>query len=214
VPLLRWQRGTAKIDTVAKIKVPSVKMQTSGTSNARVMMMRSQPYAPQDEWQVTPAGRVAIGRVGDYHVEWRGSGAPIVGPAVPFQPVKVNAADRAAFLSGMRNSRNRITVNVGGGGGRDIKPPEVKEEDFDWPAVKPPFVGRSSFMAPEGQLWLQRSTPTQDSTAVYDVFDANGRPTAQVTLPRGRRMVGLGQGTLYATRTDADGLQWLERYRR
>jgi hypothetical protein len=69
-------------------------------------------------------------------------------------------------------------------------------------------------MAPEGQLWLQRSNPTQDSTAVYDVFDTTGRQAAQVTLPRGRRLVGLGQGTLYATRTDADGLQWLERYRR
>ena len=215
VAVVRWQRGSTQLDTIATVKIPSLKMQVTGSANARAVMMRSQPYAPQDEWRVAIDGRVAVGRVGDYHVEWLGGGAPVVGPAVPYQPVKVNAADRAAFLSGMRNNRNRITVNVGGGGpGREMQPPAVEEKDFDWPVVKPPFVGRASFMAPEGQLWLQRSNPTQDSTAVYDVFDTTGHPTAQVTLPRGRRLVGLGQGTLYATRTDADGLQWLERYRR
>lgn len=215
VAVVRWQRGSAQLDTIATVKIPSLKMQVTGSANARAVMMRPQPYAPQDEWRVANDGRVGVGRVGDYHVEWLGGGAPVVGPVVPYQPVKVNAADRDAFLSGMRNSRNRITVNVGGGGrDRDVTPPAVEEEDFDWPVAKPPFVGRASFMAPEGQLWLQRSNPTQDSTAVYDVFDTAGRQAAQVTLPRGRRLVGLGQGTLYATRTDADGLQWLERYRR
>ena len=215
VAVVRWQRGTTQLDTVARVKIPSLKMQVSGSANARAVILRPQPYAPQDEWRVASDGRVAVGRVGDYHVEWLGVGAPVVGPAVSYQPVKVNAADRAAFLSGMRNNRTRIAVNVGGGGrDREIKPPEVDEKDFDWPAVKPPFVGRASFMSPEGQFWLQRSNPTQDSTAVYDVFDPTGHPAGQVTLPRGRRLVGLGQGTLYATRTDADGLQWLERYRR
>jgi hypothetical protein len=215
VAVVRWQRGTTRLDTVATVRIPSLKMQVSGDANARAVMMRSQPYAAQDEWRVASDGRVAVARVGDYHVEWFGAGAPVVGPPVPYQPVKVSAADRAAFLSGMRNNRNRIIVNVGGGGeGRELRPPEVNEADFDWPAVKPPFAGRASFMAPEGQLWLQRSTATQDSTAIYDVFDTSGHQAAQVTLPRGRRLVGLGRATLYATRTDADGLQWLERYRR
>ncbi|MEO8635128.1 MAG: hypothetical protein ABI587_07615 [Gemmatimonadales bacterium] len=213
VAVVRWQRGATRLDTVVTVKIPSIKMQVSNQGNARAVMMRPQPFAAQDEWQVTTDGRVAVGRVGDYHVEWVGTGAAVVGARVAYQPVKVDAADRAAFLSGMRNTRNRITVNVGGGG-RELKPPEVNEADFDWPAVKPPFTGRGSYMAPEGQLWLQHSTATQDSTAMYDVFDGTGRQTAQVTLPRGRRLVGLGQGTLYATRTDADGLQWLERYRR
>ena len=215
VAVVRWQRGSARLDTVATVKIPAIKMQVSGGANARAVLVRSQPFAAQDEWGVAGDGRIGVARVGDYHVEWRGAGAPVVGPPVAYQPVKVNAADRAAYLSGMRNNRNRITVNVGGGGrSSEMKPPEAEEKDFDWPALKPPFSGRSTFMAPEGQLWLQHSTATQDSTAVYDVFDASGRQVVRVTLPRGRRLVGLGQGTLYATRSDADGLQWLERYRR
>jgi hypothetical protein len=69
-------------------------------------------------------------------------------------------------------------------------------------------------ISPEGQFWLARSVAGRDSTPAFDVFDQTGALVAQVTLPKGRRVVGLGDGTLYAVRTDGDGLQWLERYRR
>ncbi len=36
----------------------------------------------------------------------------------------------------------------------------------------------------------------------------------RVTLPPGRELVGFGRTALYAVRTDAYGLQWLERYHR
>jgi hypothetical protein len=115
----------------------------------------------------------------------------------------------------MRNTRNRITVTNGGPGrGQELKPPEPKPEEFDWPDYKPPFRGRSALMTSDGQLWLQRYTPARDSIPVFDVFDASGNLATRVYLPKGRQVVGIGQGTVYAVRTDADGLQWLERYRR
>ena len=220
VPLIRWDPATKKIDSLTRVKIPAIKVQVSGGQNARTVMMRNQPFAPSDEWIVTPEGRVAIARVGDYHIEWLGTGAPVRGAPVRHEPLKVAAADRQIFLDGMRNSRNRITVSVGGpgpSGGRNNQgngQPQISEKDFDWPEVKPPFPSRALQFAPEGQLWVTRSTSARDSTPVYDLFDAGGKLTGRVTLPLGRRMVGMGKGVVYAVRTDEDGLQWLERYRR
>jgi hypothetical protein len=147
-------------------------------------------------------------------VDWLGE-RPARGTPVGYERVKVADADKESFMSAMRNTRNRITiVNGGGGRGRDIKPPEPEASEFEWPEYKPPFPGRSALMAPEGRLWLPRSTSGRDATPAYDVFDASGNLAGRFFLPKGRRVVGLGQGTLYAVRTDDDGLQWLERYER
>jgi hypothetical protein len=218
VPLLRWDRALNRIDTVTRVKVPAIKMQISGTQNARVMMMRAQPYPAADEWAVAADGRVGVARVGDYHVEWLGPRA-VRGAPVRFDAVKVTEADKLAYMNAMKSSRNRIIVNQGGPGrgSQEMKPPEPDASEFDWPAVKPPFRSggqRAAFITPEGQLWLARYTTAADSTPMFDVFDARGELTTRVTLPLGRRVVGMGQGVVYAVRTDEDGLQWLERYRR
>ncbi len=218
VPLVRWDRATNRLDTLTRVKIPAIKMQVSGSANARAVMLRAQPYAAADEWAVAADGRVGVARVGDYHVEWFGS-EPVRGAPVRYDPVKVTDADKQAYMSAMKNSRNRIVVNQGGPGRgtQEIKPPEPDPSEFDWPAVKPPFRAggqRASFITPEGQFWVERSTAARDSMPVFDVFDARGAVTGRVTLPLGRRVVGMGQGVVYAVRTDEDGLQWLERYRR
>lgn len=220
VPLLRWDMASGKVDTIARVKVQSVKVQTSGTQNNRTVMVRSQPFAETDDWAVLADGRVAIARVGNFHMELAGAGAPVSGAQVPYERLKVGAADKDAYLATMRSSRNRITVTAGGGGGggasssRQQSPPEVTAADFDWPEYKPPFAARGLQATPEGDLWLVRSTSARDSTPVVDVFNGQGVRTGRVTLPLGRRVVGVGRGVVYAVRTDEDGLQWLERYRR
>ncbi len=219
VALVRWDRATNRLDTLTRVKIPSIKMQVSGTANARAVMMRAQPYAAADEWAVAPDGRVGVVRVGDYHIDWLGPQA-VRGAPVRYDPVKVTDADKQAYMAAMKNSKNRIIVNQGGPGrgAQEIKPPEPSASEFDWPAVKPPFRSsggiRAAFLTPDGQLWVGRSTAAQDSTPVFDVFDGRGALTGRVTLPLGRRVVGMGQGVVYAIRTDEDGLQWLERYRR
>jgi hypothetical protein len=212
--VVRWDRSNNKIDTVTRVKIPATKMQRTGTSNARIVMMRPQPYAPQDEWAPGPDGRVAVARVGDYHVEWLGD-RPARGTPVSYQPIKVTEGDRTTFMDAMKNTRNRITITNGGGrGGQELRPPEPSADEFDWPEYKPPFRARSALVTSDGQLWVQRHTEVRDSVPVFDVFDASGNLASRVYLPKGRQVVGLGQGAVYAVRTDSDGLQWLERYRR
>jgi hypothetical protein len=212
--VVRWDRATNRLDTLTRVKIPATKVQRSGTSNARVVMVRPQPYAPQDEWAASPDGRIAVARVGDYHVEWLGD-RPARGAPVGYDRVRVGDGDRDEYMAAIKNTRNRITVvNGGPGRGQELRPPEPKVDDFEWPEYKPPFRARSALVSPDGQLWVQRYTQARDSVPVFDVFDASGNLSGRVYLPKGRQVVGLGDGTLYAVRTDADGLQWLERYRR
>jgi len=211
--VVRWDRVTNRLDTLTKVKIPATKVQRTGTSNARVTMVRPQPYAPQDEWGSSPDGRVAVARVGDYHVEWLGD-RPARGAPVGYDRIRLGDGDRESFMAAIKNTRNRIVVNNGGGRGQELRPPEPSADEFDWPEYKPPFRARSALVTSDGQLWVQRHTQAGDSVPVFDVFDASGNLASRVYLPRGRQMVGLGEGTVYAVRTDSDGLQWLERYRR
>ncbi|HXI21587.1 MAG TPA: hypothetical protein VNH46_10900 [Gemmatimonadales bacterium] len=214
VPIIRWDRQSGRIDTLGMVKAPSLKMQVAGGANSRMVMMRPQPFAPQDDWAVGADGRVAVARVGDFHIEWLGP-RPARGAPVAYDPVRVDDGEKDIFLSAMRNTRNRITVTRGGPGrgSQQLKPPEVQASDFNWPHDKPPFPGRTARISPDGRFWIEQSTRSGDSTEVYDTFDAAGGLMGRVILPRGRRLVGVGRGTVYAIRTDDDGLQWLERYR-
>jgi hypothetical protein len=76
----------------------------------------------------------------------------------------------------------------------------------------PPFVPGMVFASSDGLLWVQRSLPA-DSVPTFDVLGRSGVRMAVVTLPVGRRVIGFGDGTLYATVANEHDLLTLERYR-
>ena len=63
----------------------------------------------------------------------------------------------------------------------------------------------------DGEFWVTRAV-ANDATA--DVFDASGSVVRHMSFPATHRVAGFGKGTVYLVRTDDDGLQWLERYKR
>jgi hypothetical protein len=215
VPLLRWDRARNTLDTVTRVKIPGLKVSTSGGANSRMVMIRPQPYTLQDEWAVGSTGSLALARVGDFHVEWWNGSQRVAGQPVSYTPVRVTDDDKNAFIKALQNSKGRIVVNQGGVGPREMKgPPPAVASDFQWPQTKPPFVERGSFVTPEGEFWIRRTTEARDSTPTYDVFDQRGAAIGRVLLQPSHRVVGMGKGVVYVARTDDDGLQWLERYRR
>jgi hypothetical protein len=56
------------------------------------------------------------------------------------------------------------------------------------------------------------SQPAGTKSARFDVLNGTGAPVAQVVLAPGERFVGLGRGTVYTIRKDADDLQYLRKY--
>jgi hypothetical protein len=100
---------------------------------------------------------------------------------------------------------------VAGGGGAGGRPPQRD----DWPEFKPPFLGnQNSIVAtPTGEIWVQRTRPAGETAPLYDVFDSRGQLTSRVLLPKGARLLGFGNGTIYLSRMDEDDLLYIQRWR-
>ena len=215
VVVLRWDRARDRIDTLGRIKVPSLQTASSGSANARSFVMRAQPFSPQDDWSVGADGQVAVARVGNYHVEWwKPTGQKVSGPAVAYQKVAVSQADKDRYKAASGNPRGgfRMIVEGGGRGAAPTAPPPSLSEP-DWPEFKPAFRDGTSQVAPDGSLWVQRYGAAE-APLVYDVFDASGRLTRQVAMPKGTRLVGFGAHGMYVATTTEDELETLARYPR
>jgi len=217
--VLRWDPVASKEDTVAKVKLEETSVSRSGGPTNQSVTMRPRPLTGRDGWAVDPDGRIGVVRLIDYHVEWiEPDGRVVRGPAVPYQPVRVGSAEKEAYLEqlgrsglmvGVTNENGQIRTQMRRGGGR---PSGLNANDLEWPEVMPPFQPSGVFAAPWGELWVERAMPA-GAPVTYDVFDRNARLVKQVTLPEGRRLLGFGNGVVYAVRVDDLDLNYLERYR-
>jgi hypothetical protein len=77
--------------------------------------------------------------------------------------------------------------------------------------TKPPITDRPPLLAPNGELWVERSMPL-GAPGNYDLFDRAGKMVRHVVLPAGRRLLVLGRSGVYLTATDEDGVERIERY--
>ncbi|UCF18918.1 MAG: hypothetical protein JSU87_13445 [Gemmatimonadota bacterium] len=217
-PVVRWDRGSGAMDTLARVALPEMKVSTSGGPSDRSVAMRPVPLSYEDAWAVAWDGRVVTARSADYHVEWIHRDGKIVrGQAVSYEPVKLRRADKEEWVESLGNGL-RVGIEVQNGErrvsfGRGVGGSTPDIDGFDWPDVKPPFVARGVSVDPEGYVWVQRHVPAGEAVHL-DVFDEAGNLKAMIELPTGRGIVGFGRGAIYATRTDELGLQWLERYSR
>jgi hypothetical protein len=71
VPLLRWSRGTSRIDTLGYIGRPKGFAKSSMRGRAHVIRVGpSVPFTPIDQFAVSMDGRVAIVDADDYRITW------------------------------------------------------------------------------------------------------------------------------------------------
>lgn len=223
--VVRYDRGTRRLDTLTYVKLPAMNIQMSGgANNQSIRIGGANPLTPRDEWTVFPDGRVAIVRASDYHIDWiMPNGAKRSTPAVRYTPVRMSAAEirheegvrnaaRAGQMSIMMTQDNngaRRTAQMG-------PPPGAPplEPLTDWPEVKPPFrPGMQSVIArPNGELWVRRTEAASAKGTLYDVFNAAGSVAYQVRIQDGWTLVGFGNGTVYTTRKDEDDLVYLQRH--
>ncbi len=186
VPILRWFPGMESSDTIAHVLGPAPKVQVDGPSSARTNNFFVMPFTPQDDWGVFADGSVVVVRVEGYFLEIVESGGVIRrGPDVPFQAVRVTAADQRARGQGI----------------------------VEYPKTKPPFPPGATRLDGE-RIWVLRNAPANAPTVPWDVFDRRGRRIETVSIARDLRVVAFGTRLVYAIRTDEDGLEWLEAFPR
>lgn len=229
--LVRLDRLTGRVDTLARLQLPEGREQGSQSLGGGMLrLLDNRPLAAEDVAAIGADGRVAIVRVADYHVEWiDAQDRRTVGTPVRYDPIRVTDAEKNAALDAMIVPGQIITrvqpgaeavplPPVRGGasarGGARPLPPGFDEASMVWPVNKPPFLANAASVTPEGQLWVLRTRRHTDATPTYDVFDSAGRLTSRIALPTRARLVGFGRGTVYLIRSDQDDLQYLQRYRR
>lgn len=211
IVVVRYDARTERVDTLARVK---------GSTPRKNTMRPGIPYvlfAPQDAWAVTLDGRLAVVRSGDYHVDWReADGRITAGPPVAFERRQVTMDDRMDHTRRFMHGTSISGRN--GDGGLSPLPAEMLAEERirevaeyqDYAPVHPPFNG-VALPGADGTLWVERSVRL-GLPQTWDVFGADGKLSARLQMPRGRRLLALGATSLYAIVTDEDGLQRLERY--
>jgi hypothetical protein len=218
VPVVRYDLGRGTSDTLAFVKVAKNNAQVSGgQGNMRVSVGMANPLAPRDEWAVAPDGRVAIVRPEPYRVEWvAANGTRTAGPVIPAPKTKVTDADKKQVEDARKGQTAMMVTRDEGPRGNSQQARAMSAADLppltNWPEYKPPFTSGAARVAPNGELWVRRTRAPGDEIPYYDVFDASGRLVGHVTLPKGARLVGFGKGSVYLVRTDADDLQYLQKY--
>lgn len=218
----RLNRSTGVQDTIGMLSriVRSPLVQPVATKSAApqngapvgARAMRTQPTFPSvDQWTVAPDGRIAMVTVFPYQVAYyTPNGDSTKGPPITYAPIRMSAALKAQWKE--MKMRPVPTLNFGADGkttaGNSV--PRY-EEPTEWPDELPPFLFDALRFAPDGNLWVERTTAA-GAPQTFDVIDRSGRVASHVVLPAKSRLVGFGKGSVYIVRIDDDDLEHLERH--
>lgn len=215
VPVLRYDRAAKRTDTLGFTRLAKNNVQTTGGSgNVQVRVGMANPFEPRDEWAVTPDGRVAVLRSPEYRVDWYGPNGKSNGAPIAFDRLKVTEKHKEQWRESRKQQTSiMISMNNGQRSVQTGPPPKDAPDPGNWPELLPPFLDNSVWIGPNGMIWVSRTRDAGDETPNYDVIDGSGKVVMKVELPKKTRLVGVGNGVVYATRTDDDDLLYLQRYR-
>lgn len=206
--IVRWDPASAKTDTVAGL------MERKLVSSIRPRMNGPMPpFATYEQWAVSWDARVAAVSVEPYRVTlFHQDGTVIGGPVLPVEQLRVTEAHRRAWLEKamepilvIESASARPTAARRRRTESEVEPPA-------WPKFLPPFLPGAVSFAPDGMLWVLRTTP-DPSVPLIDVINRTGGLVGRLALPKGRALLCHGKDGVYLVRVDDDGLQYIERYR-
>ena len=176
----------------------------------------AEPFRSSADWVVTPNGQIVIVHPSPYRVDIIDQrGVRKIGMPIAFDRVRVSEEHKAEWLSDrlaeMTRSMSRMTVATRNGLPPRRYPVPVDPPPKRWPAYLPPFLQSAVSAAPDGRVWVRRTT-VAGAPPTYDVFDALGKLAERVVMPRGARVVGFGKRSAYVARLDNSDFEFLERY--
>ncbi len=217
-PLLRWDPDAGRVDTLARLLIEERREFSGRLPGMRRGAVVPVWASPVDAWTLTADDRVAIARAVPYRLEILDDGARTRGPEIAADAPRLEEPDMLAWM--IREERtavhvgahdhagvNGLSIELPGPGGHGERDPAMVE----WAERLPPFYPRGASAAPDGTVWVERTSKVGEPLH-FDVFDRDGRRTAQVRGPTGRRVAGFGHALLYLVRTDALDREYIEAY--
>jgi hypothetical protein len=218
----RWPiRGSAGRDTVAYFKV--IKGSTPVFRRPDQVIgyySTSSPFQTAAQWAVAGDGRIAFVYPDPYRVEIVDvSGRRMGGQQIPYQSLPLAEAHKEQWLAERAAANDRLVrswvtyVRPGAppAAANAQVPIPVDSVPSSWPARLPPFLHGAARFAPDGRLWVRRTTAA-GAPALFDVFDVSAEISERITLPAGLRLVGFGRNSVYAVRRDSNDLEYLLRF--
>lgn len=170
------------------------------------------PFATRDLWTVLPDGRIVVASALPYRVQvFHSSRTSIASSPVAFKPVSVDEAHKEGWRAEKRRPTAITVFDASGVRGQETVLPI--EEPETWPRTLPPFLDQPLRVGADGTIWIER-TVRSNAPGTIDIFDDAGKHVAQLELPKGRRLAGIGRTTIYLIRSNEDDLQSLEGWRR
>ena len=212
--MFRYDRANGQVQPITTVYAPLPPMGGPGAAGAGAgtaeeagapFLPPPTPFRRADAWGVARDGRVGVVKEEVNRMIWHGlSGALMVGPTFYGRTDTVEPEDRARFLQTWKDARAREGYD------RALLD-QLDEADLAWPDSFPSFQGGPAPVDPSGNLWLPRTQPGELETA-YDLVDGQGVVRMRVYLPLHTRLQGFGLQTVFLVRTDAVGLEWIQRY--
>ena len=208
ISIERLDERTGQRDTVAFMRLPPDPSRRIGTTG-RTFMRPLGPFSAQPMWTVAPDGILAILEPEPYRITLV-DGARAVTTTHPVERVRVSEAHKEEWREARRQPVQAVTMRPG----EDRTTPRILRprvpEPAEWPEYLPPFLGKAALFAPDGRLWVQRTTEAGAPPA-YDVVDRAGRNVERVLLPARSRVAGFGNGSIYLVTVDDVDLEHLYR---
>lgn len=133
IAILRADLDARRVDTIAWIARPMMKVTTQKTSAGAVTTIYAlDPLQAVDNWAVLSSGAVAIVRGHDYHVDWiDDGGAARATPKLPFEWKRMSDGDKQKLSDSLRAAQEPLLAN-------------------GYPGAEMTFRGPVSCSAPEG----------------------------------------------------------------
>lgn len=197
--LLRAERASGRVDTVAMLRARKSEIRVTGPADRPTSVdVMTSPLASAEQAALFGDGWIAIARHEPYRVDWRSpDGRLSLGKALPFERVRLDADEQEAFAQ-------RQAARTG----RPRRDPKLYPE---WPEILPAFLTDGLLAAPDGRLWIRRPPSAAQTAPPYDVIDRAGQLVARVGVGANVQVVGFGRGVVYTVETDEDGIQRLQR---
>jgi hypothetical protein len=209
----RWTRGARTRDTVAWRELPEDPTRRVIPGVGVIWSPTRRAFMVDDQWTVTSDGRIAFVRWNPYRVDFvDADGLLHRGPLITYERVRVSEAHRKKFQADLERPQVVTAFREGYPTRTQVIKPPPDPTPWEFPDYLPPFLNRAIAAAPDGYLWVQRTTAA-DAQPIYDLVNRAGVVAERVEIPMGSRVVGFGVGAVYVVRVDVDDLEYLQRYR-